>query len=209
MNPTFFNKSVSALLLTAVLFSGCAKKETAGTRVAGRGNNVTQTTVPTSPYTGDVTCSKGAAGTGTLYTTEVEVLGLISATLDPKNFQGICKANFSATLKFDTSGNVVKNGSAIFIQIVDSLVGQMSEGQVIKPYEINFTNAVSGHYDTQSRTFEVRFEDSFGTFDIQGQVVGGEAQGHVVYENKVRYDNGTPESGTLGSFRIPVSALFK
>lgn len=211
MKTSFLSKSVFAALLMALALSGCAKKESAGVRMAGRGGatNNTSGVNPASPYKGDVTCTTGAPGTGTLYTSEEEVLRLISATLNPDTFEGICKANFSATLKFDANGAVVKSGSAIFIQIVDSLVGQVSEGQQIKPYEINFTNAVSGQFDRNSNSFEVIFEDSFGTFDIQGRVVGNEAQGTVHFENKTRFDNGTPESGTLGSFRMPLSSIQK
>ncbi|MDG0818211.1 hypothetical protein [Bdellovibrio svalbardensis] len=209
MKQSILSKMILGALLAGSLgMTACAKKDDSTVRVAGRGGAVTSGGGSVTPEN-TATCSNGQTGTGTLQATNEAILALVSATISPESFQGICKKNFSASLKFDSSGNVVSSGSSILIQIVDALVGQVYQGKTIQAYEIQFANAVSGMYNRNTGSFQVTFADSYGSFVISGQVNGANATGSVYFQNNVAVAGYSPVGGTLGTFTIPTAVLIK
>ncbi len=209
MKQSIFSKILLGAILAGSLgMTACAKKDGSSVRVAGRGGVVTSGNGTTTPGN-TATCSNGQTGTGSLQASNSAILALVSATISPESFQGICRTNFSATLKFDSSGNVVSSGSTILIQIVDQLVGTVYQGKTIQAYEIQFANAASGMYNRNAGSFQVTFADSYGSFVIAGQVNGATATGTVYFNNTVAVDGYQPVGGTLGTFSIPTATLIQ
>lgn len=200
---------LGALLTISLGMAACAKKDSSSdVRVAGRGGVVATATTSGLPAN-TATCNNGQTGTGSLQTTTNAVLALVSATIDPQSFGTICRTNFSASLRFDSAGNVVNSGSTVLIQIVDSWVGQVYNGKTIQAYEVQFANAVSGTYNRSAGSFDVTFKDDYGYFKISGQVTGATATGTVYFQNDVAVTGYQPVAGTLGTFSIPAATLIK
>lgn len=212
MKQSIFTKMIfGAIMALSLGMTACAKKDGSSVRVAARGGAVNANSAPSDA----ASCNNSVAGTGQLNASSNAVLALVSATISPQSFGTICRTNFSAALKFDSSGNIVSSGSTVFIQIVDSWVGQATtEGKTIKPYEIQFSNASSGVYNRSSGGFQAVFTDEYGSFAITGTVSGATATGTVLFNNKVAVSGYSPVPGdnswaTLGTFSIPTSALMK
>jgi hypothetical protein len=206
---------LGALCVMALGLSACGKKDGSAVRVSGRGGSIPSTSVVGAngqqqqvlpPNTG--TCQNHEAGTGSLETSTGMVLGLVSATINPKSFESICRVNFSAKLKFDPNGNISSNNSFVLLQVIDAWVGQTYEGKVIKPYEILFRNVTQGYYNKNTGEIQVSFADGYGTFVINGRVQGAVTTGVVFFMNNVSVDSSiSPAQGTLGNFSIPSAAL--
>lgn len=202
------NISKTILIGLCVISMGlisCANKEEASVRVAGRGGAIQGFGSGGAPLNNG-TCANNQGGMASLTWNYQSVLNLVSATISPNSFQGICKVNFSANLKFDSYGNAI-SGSTILIQIVDALVGTSIEGRVIPPYEIQFRNAVNGNYNRGTGQFQVSFSDQYGSFTISGQINGGQAYGKVYFKNEVAVQGFNPAEGLLGDFTMPTSSL--
>ncbi|HWU42940.1 MAG TPA: hypothetical protein VN132_05860 [Bdellovibrio sp.] len=210
MKQTILSKTLLAALVSAsLLMTACAKKDdSSGVRIANRGGAVASGGTSTLPNN-SATCSNGQTGTGSLSTDTNSILALVSATIAPTSFGNICKVNFSASLKYDASGNIIPGGSAILIQIVDDWVGQVYNGKTLQPYEIQFTQAVSGNYDRGSGSFQAVFQDSYGSFTMSGQVSGATASGTVSFQNTVAVAGYSPVGGQLGNFSISTAVLMK
>lgn len=211
MKQSIFTKMILGALFAASLgmMTACAKTDSSsGVRVAGRGGEINTAAAGDSVavQNNSATCSNGQTGTGTLSASNDAILALVSATISPQEFQGICKTNFSAALSFDSSGNIIAAKSSILIQIVDGLVGTVINGKTIQPYEIQFANAVSGVYQSNGY-FQATFSDNYGQFYIQGNIAGATASGTVSFQNSVAVAGYQPASGNLGTFTMPASLI--
>ncbi|KYG65391.1 hypothetical protein AZI87_12650 [Bdellovibrio bacteriovorus] len=218
MKTSFFNKSVMGILvLVALSLSACAKKESSATRVAGRSNTpaVTQPNAVNS-------CGNASMNVGKIYdyynsgSFESQVKSFISATLDPQtlgtisgNINDKTGIDFFGAFKFDSSGNLVAGSSTVLIKIFDSYAGQSYNGQVIQPYQVEFSAAASGTINRNTRQFTVKFSDSYGDIVFQGQYDGTLAQGNVTYQNRTAVNGYSPASGTLGQFKAYTCALIQ
>lgn len=139
------------------------------------------------------------------------VLGLISATMDPNQFGNISGTPGSNTgvdmsMKLNRSGNTVHAAnSKLRLVIWDSYVGQASQanpGQTIQPYPVTL--------DAQSvvadgNALVVTFGDSYGTIAVRiNEINNNIARGTVSYSNTQHALGGMPASGHLGAFVVPL-----
>lgn len=218
---TLSQMMLSALCVITLGMTACGQKDAGGSsaiRIAPRGGDIT----PMSPSVGGggggaigggtvpsagATCQNNITGTANLAHDEMGVMGLLSATIDPKNFGRICRVNLSANLKFDATGNLVPGSQMILIQVVDEYVGQVWQNKVIPLYEIQFKSATQGFFDKASGAFQVVFSDQYGTFWISGQVEGINTRGSVYFQNNSNIAGGAGAKGILGNFTIPTAAL--
>lgn len=221
-NSIFKNKMLGVLLLAALSLSACAKKDSSSVRVAGRSTNsgTTSGTGTTQGTTSSGTC--GAQSAGKIFdkyaasSFETQVKNFVSATLDPQSL-GTVSGNINdrtgvdlfATFKFDSAGSLVAAESNMLIKIFDSYANQVYNGQVIKPYEVSFSQASEGMIDRNTRQFQVKFRDGYGEIIFQGAYDNSIAEGTVYYQNYTAVNGYQPTSGTLGSFRMYACSLIK
>lgn len=219
MGQAFFNKMILGVLVALALsMSACGKKDSSAVRMAGRGTSVgvSQGNVITPA------CSSTSMAWGKIFDEnsspqfESQVKSFVSATLDPQSLGAISGnindktgIDFTGAFVFDSQGKLVLESSRVLIKIFDSLVGQVSEGQAIVPYEVEFTAASEGSIDRTTRQFNVKFRDAYGEILFQGTYNNQDVYGVVTYRNSTAVSGYQASQGTLGSFRAHTCALIK
>lgn len=111
-------------------------------------------------------------------------------------------------------GELDKANTSIRIIIWDEFAGRTDEsGNVIPEYGLSFNGATSNSYiNYNSNRAVLRFQDSYGWVEFDGQFDDEWFWGEVRYFNNVLDESVTayssPWDGHLGEFYIPVSGFF-
>lgn len=201
------------ILIAASSLAACAKKS--GNNLAGRGAGTAVGVAGNAPTCTNVQQSSGRVyennATGSAYTFEQRVKGLIAATVDPQYFGTISgdpnEAQSGVTLegrlRYDASGKVLLDQTNLKLTVYDSFVGQKdSSGTTIQPFPINFNAASAGTMNLATKQFTLQFKDSYGEVNLTGVVNGATVTGTISYQNYTNY-NGSQGSGSiLGAFTI-------
>lgn len=214
---------LSLLALSLLGLAACAKSGSSAVRVAGRQGGAGSGVIPQEVASHQ--CSSGQTTTGKIFDSygnsanfERQVKAFISATMSPENFGTISGVITDSTgvdmvgsFKFDSSGNLLLNESAVLIKIFDSYTNQTYNGSVVQPYTIQFSAAASGYLDRTTKQFRVKFADSYGEIEFQGRYDNNNAnsvsEGTVSFVNHTAVSGYTPASGVLGTFRAYTCAL--
>lgn len=222
MTYSYFKKSMMGVLVLAALsLLGCAKNNSSGVRIAGRGAGAVPTT-PAQQQGLPNSCSNSQMEIGKIFDPysspqfESQVKGFVSATMDPQEF-GTISGNiydstgidFKGSFQFDSQGNLISESSSLWIKIVDSYVKQTYNGELVQPFIVEFVAANSGIIDRNTRQFKVIFKDNFGEIIFVGRYDNQIAEGEVSYVNNTAVAGYQPASGKLGSFRAYSCGLIK
>lgn len=220
MNKSIFSKiSVLILVLASTGLVACSQENFSTVRTASNGatggngsaGGGFQTSC-SSTTVGKIYDPAGASST----TFESQVKAFVSATLNPTllgSVSGDINAKTGIDLKgswtFDASGNLTTTGAAVSIEIFDSYVGTVSNGETILPYTIDFSSAASGSINRTTGQFTVVFRDSYGSIAFAGTKGSTYSEGTVTFANTTAVSGYSAASGTLGSFKINNCALIK
>jgi hypothetical protein len=223
MNKSIFSKiSLLILVLASSGLVACseggftARTASNGTNgAAGGGNGSAGGAFPAScsaTTVGKIFDPAGGAST----TFESQVKAFVSATLNPTllgSVSGDVNAatgiDLKGTWSFDASGALLTNGSGVSIEIFDSFVGTISNGEPVLPYTIDFGSAISGSLNRATGEFTVVFTDKYGSIIFKGTKGATYSEGTVKFNNTAAVAGYAPTSGTLGSFKINNCALIK
>jgi hypothetical protein len=165
----------------------------------------------------DTCAQSGASAIGRIYSAgdpaqfQQELANYLSAWMNP-NELGMVDGNLNSTqtrvelkgkLRFAPTGQVIREQTGIEITVFDSylLQGKPQISPAAYPQM-----ATSGMHDASRRSFEVTFEDQYGTVTLKGNYDDAYATGFVGYRNR----NSQDLSGslrTLGQFRISKCGL--
>lgn len=131
---------------------------------------------------------------------------LVSATMDPANVGNVDNRNgvkLRGVISLNcTSGVMNPASSKIEVSIQDDL--KNSDGELYEPIIITVLGA-SG--TASNSNVNVTFSDQYGLINLVGTYDSSNFTGDLKFKNTTAYKGKT--EGTLGSFKIPLSEIFK
>lgn len=206
-------KKIMMILIAVSTVMACSKKD--GNQLPGRGgvgvlgvSGNTPTCATTQQAVGRVYENNSS---GSSYTFEQRVKGLIAATVDPQYFGTISgSANdaqsgvtMEGRLRYDGNGTVLLDQTNLRLTIYDSLVGQLdSSGKTIEPFTINFNTATSGTVNLATKQFTILFADDVGEVTVTGSINNSTVNGTISYKNYKNFNSAQGSSAVLGAFTI-------
>lgn len=214
------------MAVSALGFSGCAKKKSSASRIGGdsRGNTVTTDgngavantgiTTPCSsqyPYArmllDSASQAQGFRASYVDFFSATETVANINAALGDIDGTGQSQSTgVNVQVLFKVTNNQISS-AVLNLLIYDSFVS--SNGMT--PFEIGYTNIVSSNYNASSGAFTIVFQDSAGTVTVTGTAVnsakGPAITGKVLFANSKSADGSAFKTGSLGQFQTPVCAV--
>lgn len=164
-------------------------------------------------------CPNGTSAIGRIYDGgqgdfTTQVAAYLSSFINPTDIGTIDgNPNSNATgvklrgkLRFTAQGQLIRDQSGIEITVVDSFAAQGQDA--IEPADYR-QKGVNGIHDPGTRSFEVVFQDSQGQVALKGQYDDQFASGIVQFSNSRAVAGVSPQSGTLGAFKISKCGLFE
>lgn len=206
----FLRWVLGGVLGLSLMMTACGKKN--DNKMNGNSNTVNGWT---SIYGNS--CSTGASAIGMIYDDgtignfQGQVMGYVSSFMDPNTLGSVSGATNSTGTGIDFKGKlvfsnnqIVAASSGLDIHITDSYTTQ---GEKPLPSASYVGKAISGTLDPNSRTFKVLFQDKYGYVQISGTYDGSFVTGLIQYQNTIAYPGYSPQSGTLGKFKITQCGL--
>ena len=163
------------------------------------------------------TCANGNSAIGVIYDNgtgqfQNQVAAYLSSWMNPAELGAVdgspnsttTGVDFKAKLKFTVAGQVDVANTGLEITVKDSYTVQGQPPISMANYD---QTAISGSTNTTAKTFTVTFQDTYGKVVMSGQYDANFAWGTVQFQNSKAYTGYTPQSGTLGAFKISKCGL--
>ncbi len=227
--------TLALTIITSLSIQGCAKKEPSQTTKSSRGNRAGYSDAANpsfggkAPYPG-VTANAygkvwGSMTQGGLSSSDFNrsVQMFASASVAPDQIGTVSGMPYNTTgIRFWGSvGTTTKISPATYnytqvqstsvfrISIWDSYAGQKdSAGQLIPEYAVYFEgNAYGQVYGNYA---EIRFEDSYGSITLRGDISSTSFSGYLSFENTQYWDGAAPGAAgdNVWAFNIPTCSFF-
>ncbi len=219
----FNKKFLSFLLLQALIFMSCGKKDEPGT-AAGRCDvrNAAGCAGAVAAQNNTDIVLQGLFWWSSQSEFQLAAAGLASATITANALGSVYNSDggtpdntgiaFGAKVSLSSgkpttapAGTAIAATSRLLVGIYDSFVGQQAtSGQVIGPIQIPMTTATG---TAGGGVANVTFNDAFGTIQFQGNYDATNFTGVVSFTNKIIVGGGAAVSGKF-NFEIPTCSFF-
>ncbi|MGE3756276.1 MAG: hypothetical protein AB7H97_00890 [Pseudobdellovibrionaceae bacterium] len=225
MKQTLTTKLITiALILSGLVFSGCAKKQDKQ-RVngAGRGTTATATAGGAVPA-GSASTNYKKGVWGEVYRAEdatqddfqIEVGNLVSASIDPEAIGTVSGTPGDTTgIRFNgiivvKNGTVDKAKSQLRLAIWDSFAGTKDGSNTIPEYPIYFDKLTDYVFKNNNTEIGLKFEDAYGYVIMEGVTRGSLFEGEIRFKNHKSYDGSSPDETEhlLGRFAVELNGFF-